>query len=108
MPTAAPDNIVPYPRTPVHSSTVPRGPLLLDARPGDAFFIGADGEVLFALLCSPQVVADGRRRWCVAIASNDPMRPVGTLCSAPVETAVCPVRALDMRITREPLAWVGR
>lgn len=108
MQTAAPDNIVPYPRTPARPPLIPHGPLLLDARPGDAFFIGDDSNVLFVLLSSPQIVADGRRRWCVAIASNDPMRPVGTLCAEAIETRVCPVRALDMRIVREPLAWTGR
>lgn len=107
MQSATPGNIVYHPASRLAPCT-PRGPMLLDARPGDTFFVGDDADVLYALLSSPQVADDGKRRWCVAIASNDPLRPIGSICSAPVETLVCPVRAEDMRIVRDPLAWAGR
>lgn len=107
MQSAAPS--LPASRCTLPEAELLRGPLLLDARPGDLFFLGDDGECCYSLLVSPQMVSDGKRRWCVVIASNDPARPVGLLCPAGVETPVIPLHVADeMRVIADPLKWVGR
>ncbi len=113
MQLAAPGSshsVIPLHRTP-HAPplSIVHSPLLLDAREGDLFYLDGDDECLFALLATPALVADGERRWCVAIASNDALRPAGMLCSAPITTPVTPVAVVrDMRVQADSQKWAGR
>lgn len=59
----------------------PAAPTLAQASPGSMFLVGENSHTVFALLSHANVDAsqEGERRWCVAVLSSDPQRPVGSL-----------------------------
>lgn len=71
----------------------PAAPTLAQASPGSMFLVGEDSRTVFALLSHANVDAseDCDRRWCVAVLSSDPERPVGSLHAFSRDIAMRPV-----------------
>jgi hypothetical protein len=88
----------------------PAAPTLKQALPGSMFLVGEESRVVFAVLTHANVDAseEGARRWCVAVLSSDPQRPVGSLHPFDAATAVRPVALIHPAMLYVQPAWGGR
>lgn len=88
----------------------PAEPTLANVLPGAMFLVGEDSRIVFAVLSHANLDAsqDCERRWCVAVLSADPQRPVGSVQAFDASVAVRAVTLIHPALLHVQPARGGR
>lgn len=93
-----------------HLSRRPAERTLANVLPGAMFLVGQDSRIVFAVLSHANLDAsqDCERRWCVAVLSADPQRPVGSVHAFDASVAVRAVTLIHPALLHVQPARGGR